>query len=79
MKFERIFLIGFNMVARMLGVLATSVGIVFLVSAYALKENRALNIGAGIFAIVFGIASLLAKSVRAAQIARIRRSMGRAD
>jgi cytochrome c biogenesis protein CcdA len=77
MKFERAFLVGFNFLARLFGVLCVIVGIVFLISAYAMKENRALDAVAGVCIIAMGVAFLLAKSVRTEQIARMRRLMGR--
>ncbi len=77
MKHDRVFLIGFNFLARFFGVAAIFAGIAFLVSAYAIEENRVLNIVVGFIAIVMGIAFLVTKSVNAEQIARIRRRMGR--
>jgi hypothetical protein len=79
MKFDRVFLIAFNFIARLFGVLAIFAGIVFLVSAYAIKENRPLNIGVGIFVIGIGVAFLLTKSLNVEQLARIRRRMGLPD
>jgi hypothetical protein len=76
-KLHRAFLVGINMLARLFGLLGILVGIVFLVSAYALPENRAVNVGVGLFAIVVGITFLLTKRVRLEQLAQIRRSMGR--
>lgn len=66
-----------NFLARLLGVAAIFAGIVFLVSAYAIVENRVLNIVVGLMAIVVGIAFLVTRSVNADQLARIRRRMGR--
>jgi uncharacterized membrane protein YccC len=77
MQFERTFLIGLNILARLFGVLCVIVGIVFLVSAYAIKENRALDAVVGVCIVAIGVAFLLAKSVRAEQLARMRRLMGR--
>jgi drug/metabolite transporter (DMT)-like permease len=77
MKHDRVFLIGFNFLARFFGVAAIFAGIAFLVSAYAIKEHRSLNIVVGFTAIVMGIAFLVTKSVNAEQLARIRRRMGR--
>jgi uncharacterized membrane protein YccC len=79
MKFERAFLVGFNILARLFGVLCVIVGIVFLVSAYAIKENRALDAVAGVCILAMGVTFLLAKSVRAEQLARMRRLMGREE
>lgn len=42
MKYDQAFLSGFNLLARGFGVLAIVAGLFFLVSAYAIKENRAL-------------------------------------
>jgi DMSO/TMAO reductase YedYZ heme-binding membrane subunit len=77
MKFDFVFLIAFNALARLFGVLAVVAGIIFLVSAYAIKENRFLDIVIALFLMVMGIASLLAKSIKAGQLARMRRRMGR--
>jgi cytochrome c biogenesis protein CcdA len=76
-KHDRVFLIGFNFLARFFGVAAILAGIAFFVSAYAIVENRVLNIVVGLIAIVMGIAFLVTKSVKAEQLARIRRGMGR--
>jgi multisubunit Na+/H+ antiporter MnhG subunit len=76
MKFDRVFLFGFNLLSRLFGVLGILVGVVFLVSAYALKENRAINIGVGIFLIGLGVAFLIAKAAKAKHLARMRRRMG---
>ena len=65
------------MLARLFGALVILAGIMFLVSAYAIKENRFLDIAAGLFSIALGIAFFLAKSFNAEQLARIRRRMGR--
>jgi len=63
--------------ARLFGSLAILVGIVFLVSAYAFKENRFPDVVAGLSVIAMGIAFFLAKPIDAEQLARIRRRMGR--
>jgi hypothetical protein len=76
MKFDRAFLITFNVLARLFGVLAILVGIAFLVSAYLFREDRIFDIVVGFWVAAMGIAFLLAKSVTAQQLARIRR-MGR--
>jgi uncharacterized membrane protein HdeD (DUF308 family) len=55
-KLDGAFLIAFNVLARLFGVLAIFAGIVFLVSAYAIKENRFLDIVIGLFVIAMGIA-----------------------
>jgi hypothetical protein len=78
-KFERAYLLGVNILARAFGVLGVLVGLFFLVNAYAIKENRAVNSVAGIFAIAIGGAALVAKSIRSEQIARIKRLMGRGE
>ena len=77
MKFERAFLVGLNVLARLFGVLCVIVGIVFLISAHAIKENRALDAVAGVCIIAMGVAFLLAKSARPEQLGRMRRLMGR--
>jgi cytochrome c biogenesis protein CcdA len=75
MKDDRVYLI--NFLARLFGVATIFAGIGFLVSAYAIVENRVLNIAVGIIAIVMGMAFLVIKSVNADQLARIRRRMER--
>jgi hypothetical protein len=77
MKLDRVFLIVFNGVARLFGVLAILAGIIFLVSAYAIKANRFLDIAIGLFLMAVGIAFLLAKSINAEQLTRMRRRIGR--
>jgi uncharacterized membrane protein HdeD (DUF308 family) len=77
MKFDRAFLAAFNVLARLFGSLAILVGIVFLVSAYAIKENRFLYVVVGLSVIAIGIAVLLTKPIDAEQLARMRRRMGR--
>jgi uncharacterized membrane protein HdeD (DUF308 family) len=77
MRFDHVFVIAFNVLARLLGVLAILAGIIFLVSAYAVKENRFLDIVVGLFVIAMGFAFLMTKSVNAEQLARMRRRMGR--
>lgn len=79
MQFERTFLVGLNILARLFGVLCVIVGIVFLVSAYAIKENRALDAVVGVCIVAIGVAFLLAKSVRVEQLARMRCLMGRGE
>jgi uncharacterized membrane protein HdeD (DUF308 family) len=79
MKFEHAFTAGFNILGRLFGVLCLIGGIFFLISAYAVKENRPLNAVLGFCIIVMGIAFLITKSVRTDQIARMRRLMGRGD
>jgi uncharacterized membrane protein HdeD (DUF308 family) len=56
MKLGRAFLTAFNVLARLFGSLAILAGIVFLVSAYAIKENRSLDVVLGLFALAMGIA-----------------------
>jgi uncharacterized membrane protein HdeD (DUF308 family) len=77
MKFDRVFLIVFNILSRLFGVLAILVGIVFLVSAYAMKDNQVRDFLIGLVVIVMGVAFLVTKSVNAEQLARLRRRMGR--
>jgi len=77
MKHDRIYLI--NFLARFFGMAAIFAGIAFLVSAYAMVENRVLNIVVGLVAIVMGTAFLVTKLVNAEQLARIRRRMGRPE
>ena len=76
MKFDRAFLIAFNVLARLFGSLALLAGIVFLVSAYAIKENRFLDVVVGLSALAMGIAVFLAKPIDAEQLARMRHRMG---
>ena len=66
-----------NFLARFFGVAAIFAGIGFLVSAYAIVEDRVLNIVVGLIAIVTGIAFLVSKSINAETLALIRRQMGR--
>lgn len=77
MKHDRVHLI--NFLARFFGVAAIFAGIVFLLIAYAIVENRVLNIVVGLVAIVMGIAFLVTKPVNAEQLARIRSRMGRPE
>ncbi len=77
MKFDRAFLTAFNVLARLFGSLAILAGAVFLVSAYAIKENRLLDVVAGLSAIALGIAVFFTKPLDAEQLARMRRRMGR--
>jgi uncharacterized membrane protein HdeD (DUF308 family) len=55
MKFDRLILMTLNGLARLFGVLAILAGIVFLVSAYAVKANRFLDIAIGFFLMAMGI------------------------
>jgi hypothetical protein len=64
MKFEPIFLCLFNFAARLFGALAILTGIAFFVSAYATKDNRALDICVGTFVLLMGLAVLRAKSAK---------------
>jgi hypothetical protein len=59
MKHDRVYLI--NFLARFFGVAAIFGGIAFLVIAYAIVENRVLNIVVGLIGIVMGIAFLVTK------------------
>jgi multisubunit Na+/H+ antiporter MnhC subunit len=77
MKFDRIFLIAFNALVRPLGVLAILAGFMFSMSAYAIKENRLMDILVGLFIVAVGIALLAVKSVNSDQLARMRHQMGR--
>jgi uncharacterized membrane protein HdeD (DUF308 family) len=77
MRFDGVFLSAFNFLTRLFGVVAILAGIFFLVSAYAIEENRVLDVVVGLFAIVMGITFLVTKSVNAELLARIRRRMGR--
>jgi len=76
MKFDRAYLLFINLAARLFGAMALLVGIVFLVSAYAIKSNRAMDVVAGIFAIAVGVAVFMAKAITIEHITRIRRRMG---
>jgi uncharacterized membrane protein HdeD (DUF308 family) len=75
MKFDR----ACNGLARLFGLLATLAGVAFLVSAYAIAQNRALNIAIGIFAIAMGVAFLWTKPVDAEQLAGMRQRKRRSD
>jgi uncharacterized membrane protein len=77
MRFDRVFLTAFNLLARPFGVIAILAGIIFLVGAYAVKSNRFLDIAIGLFLIAMGSIFLLTKSINAEQITRIRRRVGR--
>jgi hypothetical protein len=79
MKLDRLILFAFNALARLFGVLAILAGIVLLVSAYAIKANRFLDIVIGLFLVAMGSAFLLTKSIDAEQLARMRRRMGRPE
>lgn len=79
MKFDSVFLTAFNVLARLFGSLAILAGAVFLVSAYAIRENRLLDVVIGLSVIAIGIAVFLAKPLDAEQLARMRRRMGRPD
>ena len=76
MKFDRAYLLFINLAARLFGTMALLAGIVFLVSAYAIKSNRAMDVVAGIFAISVGVAAFMAKPITIEHINRIRRRMG---
>lgn len=77
MKLDRLILMALNGFARLFGVLAILAGIVFLVSAYAVKATRFLDIAIGLFLTAMGIAFLLTKSINAERLTRMRRRMGR--
>lgn len=64
MKLDRLFLVAFNGLTRLFGALAVLAGIIFLVSAYAIKANRFLDIGIGLFLIAMGSAFLPVKSIK---------------
>jgi hypothetical protein len=53
--------------------------IFFLLSAYAVPANRAMDAVAGIFAIAVGIAVFMAKPISIEAIARMRQRMGRSN
>jgi uncharacterized membrane protein YuzA (DUF378 family) len=76
MKYDRIFLFTLNVVARLFGGLAILASLMFLVSAYAIQENRIVNIIVGLAVGVMGIAFLVAKPVNPEKLATIRRRMG---
>jgi uncharacterized membrane protein len=76
MKFDRAYLLFINLASRLFGAMALLVGIVFLVSAYAIKSNRAMDVVAGIFAIAVGVAVFMAKPITIEHITRIRQRMG---
>jgi uncharacterized membrane protein YccC len=79
MVFERAFLVGLNFLARLFGVICVIAGIFFLLSAYAVAENRVLDAVLGVCIVAMGVAFLMARLVRAEQLARIRRLMGRKE
>ena len=79
MKYDRIFLFTFNALARLFGGLAVLAGLGFLVSAYAIRENRFLNIAVGIGVGAMGITFLVTKRVDSEQLASIRRRMGQPE
>lgn len=73
MRFDRVFLTVFNLLARLFGVVAILAGIIFLVRAYAIRINRLLDIVVGLILVVIGIAFFVTKLINADQLARIRR------
>jgi hypothetical protein len=74
MKFERAFLLIFNLLLRGLGVVAIVVGISFILIAYVVPIHRTMDAVAGVCAIVIGVVFLVATPVTAEQIGRIRGS-----
>lgn len=76
MKLDRACLLFINFAARLFGAMALLAGIVFLVSAYAIKSNRAMDVVAGIFAIVVGVAVFMEKPITIEHLTLIRRRMG---
>jgi uncharacterized membrane protein YuzA (DUF378 family) len=76
MKYDRIFLFTLNVLARLFGGLAILASVMILVSAYAIQQNRIVNIIVGLAVGVMGIAFLVAKPVNPEKLATIRRRMG---
>ena len=72
MKFEKAFLLGFNFLIRGVGVFAIAVGLFFLLSAYAVRDNRILDALVGVCVILMGLAILVAKPVTSKHLERIR-------
>jgi hypothetical protein len=79
MNFSRAYLLFINLSALLFGAMALLVGIGFLVSAYAVAANRALDLIVGISAIAVGVAVFKAKPITDEDIVRIRRKMGRPE
>ena len=79
MRLERSLLKAINVLARLFGALCVCVGMFFLVSAYAVRENRAINAVVGACIVAMGVAFLRAKSVSVEQLAQLKRSIGRND
>ncbi len=77
MKHDRVFLIAFSILGRVFGIAAIFAGVIFLISAYAIEENRVQNVVIGLMAFIIGIAFLVTKPFNEEQIARIRRGTGR--
>jgi uncharacterized membrane protein HdeD (DUF308 family) len=71
MRFDRVFLPAFNLLARLFGVAAILAGITFLGSAYAIQANRLLDVVIGLFLIVMGIVFLVVKRLNARDLARM--------
>jgi uncharacterized membrane protein HdeD (DUF308 family) len=72
MKFDKAFLLEFNFLIRMGGVSSIAAGLLFLLSAYAVRGNRILDAVVGICAILMGVAVLVAKPVTSKHLERIR-------
>jgi hypothetical protein len=79
MKYDRIILFTFNALARLFGGLAILASFGFLASAYAIRENRFLNIAVGIVVGAMGFAFLVTKPVNSEKLASIRRRMGNTE
>ena len=76
MKLEDRFLAGANLLARAMGVLFIVVGVVFLVSAYAIADDRVLNVAVGVSLVVVGVPFLFVKAIPTGLITRMRKSIG---
>jgi uncharacterized membrane protein HdeD (DUF308 family) len=77
MKLDRPFLVIFNSLARVFGILSVFGGIFAIVDAFLYEENRGLMIVLGIILIAQGIAFQFAKPVGQEDLDQIRRSTGR--
>lgn len=72
MRFERTFLVVFNALARLFGVLALLVGIAVVVSAAFFKEHRLAYAILAIVVCAIGIPCLIARRIAPDQLDRFR-------
>jgi hypothetical protein len=77
MPLEVAFLTGFNLMARLFGVLSISASFAFLASAYIFEENRWLYVVLGIWTCAMGVAFIFVKPATTRQLDQIKRSMGK--